>query len=126
LRTKSNRDYLNNEQKIKLCQICGKLGADWVKTSTGYGNGGATVEDIILMRRHLPTAVQIKAAGRIRILDWLLEMRAAGVSRVGVSRTFQILDSLLLAEQLMSLRVLCLHILCREPLMENSIYTYKH
>jgi deoxyribose-phosphate aldolase len=87
--------YPNSERKIKLCQICGKLGADWVKTSTGYGNGGATVEYIMLMRQHLPTAVQIKAAGRIRTLDWLLEMRAAGVSRVGASRTFQILDSLL-------------------------------
>jgi len=84
--------FLDSEQKIKLCQICGKLGADWVKTSTGYGSGGAAIEDIILMRQHLPAGVQIKAAGGIRTLDRLLEMRAAGVTRVGASRTFQILD----------------------------------
>jgi deoxyribose-phosphate aldolase len=84
--------FLNSEQKIKLCRICGKLGADWVKTSTGYGSGGAAIEDIILMRQHSPAGVQIKAAGGIRTLDRLLEMLAAGVTRVGASRTFQILD----------------------------------
>lgn len=84
--------YLNREQKIKLCEICGELGADWVKTSTGYGSGGATAEDVILMRQHSPPSVQIKAAGGIRTLDQLLEMRAIGVTRVGASRTFEILD----------------------------------
>ena len=44
--------YLNDEQKIRLCEICGELGADWVKTSTGYGTGGATDADLILMRKH--------------------------------------------------------------------------
>lgn len=84
--------YLNNQQKIKLCEICGELGSDWVKTSTGYGSGGATAEDVILMREHLRPSVQIKAAGGIRTLDQLLEMRAIGVTRVGASRTFEILD----------------------------------
>ena len=84
--------YLDNEQKIKLCQICGELGADWVKTSTGYGTGGATIEDIKLMRQYSPIHVQIKAAGGIRDLDKLLQVRALGVTRVGASRTADILD----------------------------------
>lgn len=84
--------YLNNGQKIKLCEICGALGADWVKTSTGYGTGGATIEDLKLMRAHVPESVQVKAAGGVRDLDTLLEVRALGVTRVGASRTVDILD----------------------------------
>lgn len=84
--------YLADEHKIRLCEICGELGADWVKTSTGYGSGGATNEDLILMRRHSPPWVQIKAAGGVRDLDRLLEVRALGVTRVGASRTADILD----------------------------------
>lgn len=84
--------YLNDGQKIRLCEICGELGADWVKTSTGYGSGGATIEDLKLMRRHSPASVQVKAAGGIRDLDKLLEVRALGVTRVGATRTAGILD----------------------------------
>jgi len=84
--------YLNNDQKIKLCEICGVLGADWVKTSTGYGTGGATVEDLKLMRQHTPKHVQVKAAGGVRDLDKLLEVRALGVTRVGATRTAEMLD----------------------------------
>ena len=84
--------YLNNEQKIKLCETCGQLGADWVKTSTGYGTGGATIEDLKLMRQHAPKHVQIKAAGGVRDLDKLLEVRALGVTRVGATRTADILE----------------------------------
>jgi deoxyribose-phosphate aldolase len=84
--------YLNDEQKIKLCEICGQLAADWVKTSTGYGTGGATIEDLKLMRAHAPDSVQVKAAGGVRDLDKLLEVRALGVTRVGASRTADILD----------------------------------
>jgi deoxyribose-phosphate aldolase len=84
--------YLSNDQKIKLCEICGELGADWVKTSTGYGTGGATIEDLKLMRQHAPSHVQVKAAGGIRDLDKLLEVRALGVTRVGATRTAEILD----------------------------------
>jgi|SRR5215471_7003026 len=84
--------YLSNEQKIRLCEICGDLGADWVKTSTGYGTGGATIEDLQLMRRHAPATVQVKAAGGVRDLDTLLQMRAIGVTRVGASRTPAMLD----------------------------------
>jgi deoxyribose-phosphate aldolase len=84
--------YLNDEQKVRLCEICGQLGADWVKTSTGYGTGGATIEDLKLMRRHSPAGVQVKAAGGVRDLDRLLEVRALGVTRVGASRTAEMLD----------------------------------
>jgi deoxyribose-phosphate aldolase len=85
--------YLNTEQKIKLCEICGQLGADWVKTSTGYGTGGATIEDLKLMRQHAPAHVQVKAAGGVRDLDKLLEVRALGVTRAGATRTADILRS---------------------------------
>jgi deoxyribose-phosphate aldolase len=84
--------YLKDEQKVRLCEICGELNADWVKTSTGYGTGGATIEDLKLMRRLVPGHVQVKAAGGIRDLDRLLEVRALGVTRVGASRTREILD----------------------------------
>lgn len=84
--------YLDNAQKIRLCEICGELGADWVKTSTGFGIGGATVKDLELMRKHSPAQVQVKAAGGIRDLDTLLAFRAIGVTRVGCSRTADILE----------------------------------
>ncbi|MGO8814795.1 MAG: deoxyribose-phosphate aldolase [Terriglobia bacterium] len=84
--------YLKDEHKIKLCEIGGDLGVDWVKTSTGYGTGGATIDDLKLMRAHSPARVQVKAAGGVRDLDKLLEVRALGVTRVGASRTGEILD----------------------------------
>jgi deoxyribose-phosphate aldolase len=84
--------YLRDSQKIRLCEICGELGADWVKTSTGFGSGGATMEDLKLMRAYSPAHVQVKAAGGVRQLDQLLAARALGVTRVGTSRTKDILD----------------------------------
>ena len=84
--------YLRGEHKAKLCEICAEALPDWVKTSTGYGTGGATIDDLKLMRRLSPPEVQVKAAGGIRDLDKLIEVRALGVSRVGASRTSEILD----------------------------------
>lgn len=84
--------YLKDEHKIRLCEICGELNADWVKTSTGYGTGGATIDDLKLMRKHAPDHVQVKAAGGVRDLDTLLAVRAIGVSRCGASRTPEMLD----------------------------------
>jgi deoxyribose-phosphate aldolase len=84
--------YLNREQKVMLCRLCGEVGADWVKTSTGYGAGGATLEDVALMREHSPARVQVKAAGGIRDLDTFLQYRAAGVTRIGASRTAELLE----------------------------------
>lgn len=84
--------YLKDEHKIRLCEICGELGADWVKTSTGYAPGGATDADLILMRKHSPPHVQVKAAGGVRDLDALLRVRALGVTRAGATRTAAMLD----------------------------------
>ncbi len=84
--------YLKDDHKIRLCDICGELGVDWVKTSTGYGSGGATMEDLALMRKHSPAHVQVKAAGGVRDLDTLLKVRELGVSRCGASRTKEMLD----------------------------------
>jgi deoxyribose-phosphate aldolase len=86
----------------RLCQICARAQADFVKTSTGYGfvkglDGsysyqGATEPDLILMRRHSPPRVQVKAAGGVRDLDTLLHFRQLGVSRCGATATAAILD----------------------------------
>jgi deoxyribose-phosphate aldolase len=84
--------YLNDAEKIRLCEICGEAGVDWVKTSTGYAPTGATLDDLKLMRKHSPAQVQVKAAGGIRDLDALLAVREIGVTRVGASRTAQMLD----------------------------------
>ncbi len=84
--------FLQDEHKIRLCEICGEVGADFVKTATGYGEGGATDEDLRLMRQHSPPHVQVKAAGGIRTLDRLLAVRALGVTRVGATATKAILD----------------------------------
>ena len=70
-----------DRHKIALCEICAEVGADSVKTSTGYGSGGATMADLQLMRRHSPPHVRVKSAGGIRTLDGLLQVRAIGVSR---------------------------------------------
>lgn len=84
--------YLKDEHKVRLCQICGDVNADWVKTSTGYAPSGATMDDLKLMRKHAPPHVQVKAAGGIRDLDTLLAVREIGVSRCGASRTKEMLD----------------------------------
>ena len=86
--------YLTDEQKIRLCEICTALGADFVKTSTGFGSGGATEEDVILMRQHCPPRVQVKAAGGIRTLDAAIRMRDVGCTRIGATATATILDEL--------------------------------
>ncbi|MBN1414932.1 MAG: deoxyribose-phosphate aldolase [Bacteroidales bacterium] len=95
-------DYVTNtEDKIRLCEICTRAEADFVKTSTGYGfvklpNGdynykGATVSDIELMRKYAGPNVRVKAAGGVRTLDDLLKMKAAGASRCGATATEGIL-----------------------------------
>jgi deoxyribose-phosphate aldolase len=84
--------YLDDAAKIRLCEICGEIGVDWVKTSTGYAPTGATLPDLELMRKHSPASVQVKAAGGVRDLDTLLAVRAIGVSRAGATRTQAILE----------------------------------
>ena len=83
---------LKDEHKIRLCEICGTLGVHFVKTSTGYGDGGATDHDIRLMRRHSPAKVQIKASGGIRTFARLLELRDLGVTRIGTTSSAAILQ----------------------------------
>lgn len=83
--------YLTREHKVELCRICTALGVDFVKTSTGFGPAGATVEDVRLLRESCPPAVRVKASGGIRTLDHCLAMMEAGADRVGASRTFEIL-----------------------------------
>ena len=84
--------YFDDAAKQHLCLISGEVGADWVKTSTGYAASGATMADLQLMREHSPARVQVKAAGGIRDLDTLLAVRAIGVTRVGATRTKMMLD----------------------------------
>jgi deoxyribose-phosphate aldolase len=84
--------YLQDSHKIRLCEICAEVGANFVKTSTGYGTGGSTIADLKLMRKHSPPHIRVKAAGGVRTLDALLEVRAIGVSRSGATRTAEMLD----------------------------------
>lgn len=84
--------YLNDGQKIELCKICGDIGVDWVKTSSGFASGGATDADLILMRKYSPATVQVKAAGGVRTFDRLLEVRALGATRCGATQTVAILE----------------------------------
>ncbi len=96
-------DFLTTDkQKIRLCEICTAVGADFVKTSTGYGfvkgkDGqynyeGATEHDLKLMLKHVGSGVQVKAAGGIRNLTELLAVKALGVTRVGASATVAMLE----------------------------------
>ncbi len=84
--------YLADVHKERLCRIGGELGADYVKTSTGYGATGALDDDLKLMRRCSPAKVKVKAAGGIRTFDRVLAVRDLGVTRVGASATKAILD----------------------------------
>jgi deoxyribose-phosphate aldolase len=83
--------YLNDEQKVRACKLAAGAGADWVKTSTGYGSAGCKVEDVRLMRKSVPPACQVKGSGGIRDLDTVLAVRAAGATRCGVSATEKIM-----------------------------------
>jgi deoxyribose-phosphate aldolase len=85
--------YLQDEHKRRLCQICTDLGVDWVKTSTGYGTGGATLEDLRLMVASVGPGVQVKAAGGVRDFETLRQVKELGVTRCGASRTQAMLDA---------------------------------
>lgn len=84
--------YLNDEQKKLACRLAEAAGADFVKTSTGYGSSGATVADVALMRASVSPAVSVKASGGIRTLDMVLACRKAGAARCGVSATRNIME----------------------------------
>ena len=84
--------YLTDDEKKIACGLCEKAGADFVKTSTGYGSSGANVADLKLMRAAVSEKVKVKAAGGMRTLDAVLAARAAGADRCGVSATVKIME----------------------------------
>jgi deoxyribose-phosphate aldolase len=84
--------YLTDELKIIACRICGRVGADFVKTSTGFAPTGATLEDLRLMRAHTNPNIRIKAAGGVRTLDKAMEVYQAGCARFGATATVTILE----------------------------------
>ena len=84
--------YLSDERIVEACKISEHAGADFVKTSTGYGPAGATLETTRLMRQSCSSRVQVKPSGGIRTLDQVLEYRRAGASMIGTRATEAILD----------------------------------
>lgn len=85
---------LTEEEKVTACKLSQKAGADFVKTSTGFSTGGATVEDIILMRRTIGPDMGVKASGGIRNLESSLKMIEAGATRIGASASISIINEL--------------------------------
>lgn len=84
---------LTDEEKIKMCEIVTKAGADFIKTSTGFSTGGATFDDIALFAAHVGSGVKIKAAGGISSLDDAEKFIALGATRLGTSRIVKILQN---------------------------------
>ncbi len=84
--------YLTDEMKRLAVQIVAASGADFVKTSTGFGPGGATLEDVALLREEAPEGLAVKASGGIRTLDDALDMLNAGASRLGTSGSVAIME----------------------------------
>jgi deoxyribose-phosphate aldolase len=86
--------FLTEAEIIKACEICNEVGVDWVKTSTGYGTGGAESKDIIVMRKYCKPEIQVKAAGGIRTLEKAIEVKELGCTRFGATATAAILEGL--------------------------------
>jgi deoxyribose-phosphate aldolase len=84
--------YLTDDEKIRACRLSEAAGADFVKTSTGFAPGGATHDDLRLMRANTSPHIGVKAAGGVRTLDALLEVMDLGVTRIGATATKAIID----------------------------------
>jgi deoxyribose-phosphate aldolase len=84
--------YLTDEEKITLCGIITNAGADYIKTSTGFGTGGATMEDILLFKKHIGPKVKMKAAGGVKTREDLEAFLAAGCDRIGTSSALALLE----------------------------------
>ena len=84
--------YLTDDEKVRSCRLVEAAGADFVKTSTGFAPGGATHDDLALMRRTVSPHIGVKAAGGVRTLDALIDVMNLGVTRVGATQTKPILD----------------------------------
>ncbi len=91
--------YLTDEEKVKACELAKEAGADFVKTSTGFGTGGATVEDVKLMRKVVGPEIGVKAAGGIHTYEQALAMIEAGATRIGASHGVQIVEGARRAEK---------------------------
>jgi deoxyribose-phosphate aldolase len=85
--------YLTEEEKIKMCEAVTIAGADYIKTSTGFGTGGATLEDVELMKAHIGPGVKIKASGGIRSKEEMERFILAGCSRIGTSSAIEMLQN---------------------------------
>ena len=83
--------YLTEEEKIAMCKSVTEAGADYIKTSTGFGTAGATMEDILLFKENIGSDVKIKAAGGIRTREDMVNFLEAGCDRLGTSSAIQIL-----------------------------------
>lgn len=83
--------YLTDDEKIKLCECVTKAGADYIKTSTGFGTEGATMRDILLFKEHIGPNVKIKAAGGIKTRQDMVDFIDAGCDRLGTSSAINIL-----------------------------------
>ena len=83
---------LTDEEIVRCCEVYSRVGVDFVKTSTGYAEKGATVEAVRLMRKHLPVGIRIKASGGIRTYAFAKELIAAGADRLGASAGVAILQ----------------------------------
>jgi deoxyribose-phosphate aldolase len=85
---------LNISEKIEMCKIISESGADYIKTSTGFSTGGATVEDVSLFAKHIKPHIKIKAAGGISSLEDAEEFIRLGASRLGTSRIIKIVKDM--------------------------------
>lgn len=83
--------YLSEDEKVRLCGIVSEAGADYIKTSTGFGSAGAALDDIKLFRQHIAPGVKIKAAGGIRTREDFIAFIEAGADRIGTSSAVKVL-----------------------------------
>lgn len=86
--------YLTDEEKIKMCEVVTRAKADYIKTSTGFGTGGATFSDIELFKKHIGPDVKMKAAGGIKTIDDLKKFLELGCDRLGTSRAINIIKGI--------------------------------
>ena len=83
--------YLTEEEKVRLCSIVSEAGADYIKTSTGFGTAGALLEDVLLFKKHIDSGVKIKAAGGVKTREDLVAFINAGAARIGTSSAIALL-----------------------------------
>ncbi len=85
--------FLTDDEKKELCKIALNVGPDFIKTSTGFGSGGATLEDVALMKNMVGDKIKVKAAGGIRTLDMVLKLIDLGVERIGSTASIEIVNT---------------------------------